>query len=415
MGNRRGNEGSGRTRLFKERVVLTQLRRLGQASKTELAEATGISLQTVVDIVNGLSAEGLVSKLGRRIGKVGQPSILYAINPSGVYGLGLHVRRAVQELVLVDFEGKIRKRLRSEDDFPRLDNVLQLLSSGLKTFGSEDTTLTRISGVGVALSYDLWYRPDRRGLPAEILAEWDERDIAAEIKAATGLSVFVENDTRVAAVAEYLLGGAQDFHNFLYVVIGSHISGALVLGGSLETGAHGNAGTLGAIPVGPSRLAHSELSPAYNDFLGNRASLTGLMRYLRLHGFTIHAVSELPDVLDQARGLVQDWLNDCVAALVEGLTACFAVIDVEAVLIDSLLPQFLVMEIADKLERRLRAAAPQGLVVPRLMLSTLGSDAALLGSALLPINAHFLPGRVASDPESRMASPRQPPPKKPRH
>jgi len=56
-----------------------------------------------------------------------------------------------------------------------------------------------------------------------------------------------------------------------------------------------------------------------------------------------------------------------------------------------------VMEIIEKVERRLRAGAPPGLVVPRLRMSTLGSDAALLGSAILPINAHFLPGRDVSD------------------
>jgi predicted NBD/HSP70 family sugar kinase len=353
-----------------------------------------------------------VRRLGRRLGRVGQPSVLYAVDPDGVYGLGLHVGRGVQELALVDFEGRIRKRSSSKYAVPHVDDVLKFLSDGLQGFIDNETALSRISGVGVALSHDLWYRPDRQGLPPEVLAEWDGRDVAGEITQATGLSVFVENDTRVAAVAEYLLGGAQDFRNFLYVVIGSHISGALVLGGSLETGAHGNAATLGAIPVGPSRLAHDGAAPDTNDFLGNRASLAGLMRYLRLHGFTIRAVSELPEVLDQARSLVQEWLDDCVAALVEGLTACFAVIDVEAVLIDSVLPQFLVMEIVEKVERQLRARVPPGLVVPRLRMSTLRNDAALLGSAILPINARFLPGREGSDEPAASQRPRRRPRRK---
>jgi predicted NBD/HSP70 family sugar kinase len=395
---RRGDRSQAvRARLIKERVVLTQLRRLKQATKQELAEATGFATQTVVDIINGLSRDGLVRRLGRRLGRVGQPSVLYAIDPNGVFGLGLHVGRASQDIALVDFEGNIRKRPTSRHALPHFEQVLEFLTANLAEFEREGAQFSRISGIGVSLSHDLWYRPDRQGLPAELLAEWDERDIAAELGAKSGLPVFVENDTRVAAVAEYLLGGAQEHSNFLYLAIDAHISGALVLGGSLETGAHGNAATLGAIPVGPSRLAHDGATTAKNDILGNRASLTGLMRYLRLHGFTIRAISELPEVLGQVRGLVQEWLDDCVSALVEGLTACFAVIDVEAILIDSRLPQFLVMEIIDRVERRLRASAPEGLVVPRLKMSTLGSDAALLGGALLPINAHFLPGRDVTD------------------
>lgn len=382
-------------RLFKERVVLTELRRLGQASKTDIANETRFALQTVVDIVNRLEEEGLVQKIGRRLGRVGQPSILYGINPNGVFGLGLSVRRAKCDLVVVDFEGRIRERLSCDFDMPRFDGVRGFLADGVAEVAGRPEWRGRICGLGVALSHDLWYQPLRQGLPAEVVAPWREKDVAAEFRAAIGLPVFVENDTRVAAVAEYLLGEGQEFGKFLHVVIGPHISGALVLGGSLETGAHGRAGTLGAIPVGPSRLAHAADDAGSDNRLGTRASLAGLMRHLGLHGFTIRAVSELPDVLDQARGLVQEWLDDCVEALVEGLTACFAVIDVEAVIIDSELPQFLVMEIVEKLGRRLATANTGHLVVPQLRLSRLGADGALIGGAILPINAHFFPTREA--------------------
>ncbi len=77
-------------------------------------------------------------------------------------------------------------------------------------------------------------------------------------------------------------------------------------------------------------------------------------------------------------------------------------IDVEAVIIDSLLPQFLVMEIVETLQRRLKAESPPDLVVPKLRLSRLGADGALLGSAILPINAYFFPGREsAAEPKPR--------------
>jgi predicted NBD/HSP70 family sugar kinase len=381
-------------RLFRERVVLTEMRRLRQASKTDIANGTRFALQTVIDIVNRLEEEGLVLKIGRRLGRVGQPSILYGINPDGVFGLGLSVRRSKCDLVVVDFEGRIRERLAFDHDMPHFEAVRTFLADGVAKIVRPDWR-GRICGLGVALSHDLWYQPLRQGLPDEIVAPWRDRDVAAEFQTAIGLPVFVENDTRVAAVAEYLLGEGQDFDKFLHVVIGPHISGALVLGGSLETGAHGRAGTLGAIPVGPSRLAHA-CDDAGTNRLGTRASLAGLMRHLGLHGFTIRAVSELPEVLDQARGLVQEWLDDCVEALVEGLTACFAVIDVEAVIIDSELPQFLVMEIVEKLGRRMMATADAGhVVVPQLRLSRLGADGALIGGAILPINAHFFPTREA--------------------
>lgn len=376
-----------RVRMFNERVLLTELRRLGQASQKELAVVCGLTVQAVVDIVDSLQREGLVRQIGKRSGRVGQPSMLYAINPDGVFACGLRVGATTTDLVLIDFEGKIRAR-RGREMAPRLGEVRDVLRDSYREIAQSDPAIEeRIRGLGVALCHQLWYGHDRKGLAPEDAAAWSGADLTGEFQAMTGRPVFVENETRVAAIAEYLLGEAQDFENFLYVSIGASISGALVLGGNLH-GGRANAATLGAIPVGPSRLAHA--SSRTTGRLNDRASLDGLIRHLGLHGFTIRAVSELPDVLDQARSLIQEWLDDCIEALVEGLTASFAVVDVETVIIDSALPQFLVLEIVDRLGRRLAADA-SGATVPTLRMSRLGQDAALLGSAILPVNAHFFP------------------------
>jgi predicted NBD/HSP70 family sugar kinase len=375
--------------------VLSHIRRLSEATKKELAAATTLPLQTTADVIASLEADNLIYRRGKRLGGVGQPSVLYAINPDGVFGLGLSVGRDRQELALVDFNGTIRKRSVVTGDFPNVERLVEQVREGVAQFDVPGTPASRYSGIGISLPHDIWYRPERQGLPEDVLAEWDTHDLAQEIAAATGLPIFVENDTRVAAVAEFLLGGAQGFENFLQVSIGAHISGALVLGGNLEKGAHGTTATLGAIPVGPSRLARAtsaDDTEALGEFLGDRASLARLMQHLHMHGFTIHTVSELPDAIDNARNIVQDWLEDCVDALVEGLTACFAVIDVEAVVIQSLLPSYMVMEIVTKLGKRLKRSRRFGLVIPEIRLSGLGADGPLIGSAVLPIYEHFSPG-----------------------
>ncbi len=396
---------SMRVRMFNERVVLTQLRRLGQASQKELADVAGLTVQAVVDIIDGLLAQGFVQQIGKRAGRVGQPSMLYAINPDGVFACGLRVGAAETELVLVDFQGDIRQR-RARAMAPAFQDVSAFLIDAYKGFTQDDPAIgERTLGLGVALSHMLWYGQDRKRLAPDVASSWSDLDVAAELRARVGLPVFVENETRVAAIAEYLRGEAQDLENFLYLSIGAHISGALVMGGNLLGDARGDTATLGAIPVGPSRLAHAS-SPA-GGRLNDRASLDGLVRHLGLHGFTIRAVSELPDVLDQARSLIQEWVDDCIEALVEGLTACFAVVPVETVVVDSALPQFLALEIVERLGRRLSAEAPAGRAVPRLCMSRLGQDAALLGSAILPVNAHFFPssdvlvGDAPTRPESK--------------
>ena len=386
MRGRGGN--SARLRMYNERILLTQLRRLGQASQKELADATGLTVPTVINIVDQFVGEGLVQPAGRRAGRVGQPSMLYEINPNGVFACGLRVGVGVSDIVLMDFSGTIRGRV-SRSMQPRFEDVCSFATETFASFiNGEPAAEKRLLGLGIALAHDLWYGTDRNPLPSDIVADWKGRSVAAEFSEQIGKPVFAENETRVAAIAEYLFGEAQDFDNFLYVSIGSHISGALVLGGNVLGGSSGSAATLGAVPVGRGRLAHSG---AEGGRLNDRASLDGLIRHLGLHGFTIRAVSDLPDVIDQARSVIQEWIDDCIEALTEGLTAAFAVIDVETVIIDSALPQFLSLEIIERLGRRLAAHAVDELGTPRLRKSALGSDAALFGSAILPINAHFFP------------------------
>src|SRR5262245_2619872 len=126
-----------RLRMFNERVLLTQLRRLGQASQKELAVVCGLTVQAVVDIVDGLQREGLVRQIGKRTGRVGQPSMIYAINPDGVFACGLRVGATATDLVLIDFEGSIRAR-RAREMAPRLKDVRSFLRAGYRQIAQDD-------------------------------------------------------------------------------------------------------------------------------------------------------------------------------------------------------------------------------------------------------------------------------------
>ena len=86
MGSCRGSN-SARVRQFNERAILMQLRRQRTASKRELADATNLTPQAVVGIVEDLLRRKLVRKEGRRVGGIGPPSLTYGINPAGAYSI----------------------------------------------------------------------------------------------------------------------------------------------------------------------------------------------------------------------------------------------------------------------------------------------------------------------------------------
>ncbi|HET7714638.1 MAG TPA: winged helix-turn-helix domain-containing protein, partial [Bauldia sp.] len=88
----RGTNQSG-VRLYNERLVLSLIRRHESLPKAEIARLTGLSPQTITIIMRALEADGLVVKRNRQRGKVGQPSVPFALNPDGALSLGVKVGR----------------------------------------------------------------------------------------------------------------------------------------------------------------------------------------------------------------------------------------------------------------------------------------------------------------------------------
>ena len=79
MSARKSRTGQGsnsaQVRLYNERIVLQALRRFGEASKTDLARAAGLTNNAVGVITAYLEAAGLVVELGKkREGQRGQPA-----------------------------------------------------------------------------------------------------------------------------------------------------------------------------------------------------------------------------------------------------------------------------------------------------------------------------------------------------
>jgi transcriptional regulator of PTS gene len=81
--------------------------------------------------------------------------------------------------------------------------------------------------------------------------------LGPEIHQATGLPVFVANDTRAWALAEKLFGHSQDAENSVLISIHHGLSAGVIVDGRVLQGRHGNIGDLGHIQVeGNTRRCH---------------------------------------------------------------------------------------------------------------------------------------------------------------
>ena len=81
--------------------------------------------------------------------------------------------------------------------------------------------------------------------------------LGPEIYKATGLPVFVANDTRAWALAEKLFGHSQENENSVLISIHHGLGAGIILDGRVLQGRHGNIGELGHIQINPQgRICH---------------------------------------------------------------------------------------------------------------------------------------------------------------
>jgi predicted NBD/HSP70 family sugar kinase len=381
-------------RQFNVRVILSALRRLGSASKADIARQAALTTNAAGVIVRELERAGLVREQGKkRGGGRGQPATMLTLDPEGAYAVGIRIDRGAIETVLVDFAGRPIARRCHIMDLPSPEETIALLARDVETVLStiEPERRTHVVGIGVAAPYNLgsWMR--ELGISASALGRWDAFDIAAALVTATGYDVIVENDGTAAAVAELFYGHGRTLDDFLYLFIGPAIGGGVVLAGQYLRGVSGNAGDVAMIPVQPSALSSAPRPEKVWDILISRASINALVRHLRWSGAELSGLADLSSVAARHSMAVEEWTDDCADALVVPVLASVAVLDVASVVIDSDLDRTILDRIIGQLQRRLDDSVPEARNPPRILRGSFGKDAGAVGAASLPLHLNFSP------------------------
>jgi predicted NBD/HSP70 family sugar kinase len=390
---------SGHVRQFNERVILAWLRRLGTASKADLARHANLTANTAGQIVQELEAAGLIRGDSKRQGERGQPATILRLDPEGAYAIGVNIGRRSVDTILVDFSGQVIEQRRRERPFPLPEEAVAMVVEDVAAVRDAPSRPTgpRVSPAWAsprpttwAAGGASWTSPPRRCTPGTTsTSPPGSPPLAAE----TGLPTLVENDGTAAAVAELFQGRGRELNNFLYVFIGSAIGGGVVINGDYHRGAHGNAGDIGLMPTSASRLATTPEASGRPEILLTRASINALIRHLRGSGVSVGTGEELDLAIVAHPELVDEWLEDCANALVGPLLSAACVLDVEAVVLDGDLPQTLLHSLIERLHRLVTAAVPEARAAPPIAIGRIGRQAAAIGAAILPLHFNFSPSR----------------------
>lgn len=382
----RGANQSG-VRDHNQRVVLSLVRRYGSLSKTEIARMAEMSAQTSSVIMRELENDGLLSRGEPQRGKIGQPSIPLSLNADGAYFLGLKIGRRSAELVLIDFLGQIREMRQFSYPYPAtaqtLEFAISAISSVHESLSAEQRS--RLSGLGVAMPFDLWNWAAQAGAPAGSMDDWRVFDLRGELQSHYSFPVYLQNDASSACGAE-LVFGQTGLQNFVYFYIGAFAGGGVVLDGRLHVGSSGNAGALGSMPVSRRDGTQAQLIDV--------ASLATLERDLRADSQDTTYLWVSPQDWAGNNPPCDGWLADAGRALAYAIVSASSVIDFEAAIIDGWMPKSIRAKLVASVQFSMQTIDAQGLRLPLVRQGNVGIHARAIGAASLPLSERYLTGSI---------------------
>lgn len=379
----RGSNQSG-MRDHNERLVLSLLRQHGALAKSDIARITGLSAQTISVIMRSLEQDGLLLRGEPVRGRIGQPSVPMHLNPEGALFLGLKIGRRSTDLVLVDFMGRVRDSRRRTYRYPTPADIVAFVREALpKLMQAQPAELRpRVSGMGVAMPFQLWNWVQALGAPQAEMDAWRDCDIQTDLAAITGMPVYLQNDATSACGAELVFGSGDKPRDFLYFYVGTFIGGGLVLNGQLFLGRTGNAAGVGPIPVpGPDGRMRR---------LFDAASLTSLADAMDAAGESADQLWEQPDRWQVSQPVLERWLTEASEGLASAILSATTLLELEAVLIDGWMPPEIRAEITARTAAALQRLDLSGITPPVVREGTVGAQARSLGAAAIPLSQRYL-------------------------
>ncbi|OYP18762.1 ROK-family transcriptional regulator [Streptomyces sp. FBKL.4005] len=301
-------------RAINDRLALRLLQQEGPLTAGQLKQLTGLSRPTVADLVDRLTAAGLITVVGESGEQRRGPNArLYGIVADRAHLAALDVRTEGVLVLVSDLVGRVLAEASVPIDAdsgtgPAVEQAVVAVESAVKEAGAlaapERAGVRewgRLHTVGIGApglidpaTGDL---RDSAGLPA-----WHRSLVATLHERLPGARVTVENETNLAALAEQREGAARDRDTFVLLWLGHGVGAAVVLDGTLRRGASGGTGEIGFLPV-----PGTDTLPSATDCTGGYHSLTGAAAIVSLataHGLPTPPTTDGPGAAEAVRGAV---------------------------------------------------------------------------------------------------------------
>lgn len=226
------------------------LRESGRGTVAQVASRTGLSRPTVEVALTTMRERGLVVEIDEHTlgGRgAGRPARLYDFAAGLGFLVGVDIGIHRMRVAVANLAGEMVAWAEQEVDpsflgATRMSVVLKVVADCLDGNGIDRSQL-----IAMTVAVSGLVGEDGRLIVSRNFPDWEGVDVAGHLRAEFGCEVVVENDMRLAALAEHRMGASRLVNDSAYFFLGHRISMGLIIDGKLRRGAHSAAGEVGEI------------------------------------------------------------------------------------------------------------------------------------------------------------------------
>lgn len=221
----------------------------GPISRIDLSKESELAPASITKITRELIDAHLIHEttVQEAISR-GRPAVGLQTNNEGWQFLSMRLGRGYLTIALHELGGEVLIDTKIEIHEIDQDDVLQrLLFEVEEFFQTYADQLDRVTSIAITLPGLV---NSEKGIVLQ-MPHYNVSNLALgpEIYKATGLPVFIANDTRAWALAEKLFGHSQDVDNSILISIHHGLGAGIILDGRVLQGRNGNIGELGHIQI----------------------------------------------------------------------------------------------------------------------------------------------------------------------
>ena len=221
----------------------------GAKANADICARFAISSPTSIAILNELVAEGLVEKQGRGKSLGGRKPDLYGLCNGSLFVLSIHIEQFKTRMAIFDNNNRIVSGLHTfaVELIKNLSALAQVHEHAQALLHASGIELKKLVGVGVSMPGLVASREGNNH--THLLTAGRPESLQQLLEAQFGKPVFIQNDAKSAALAEYRFGLAHGLRDALVLSLDWGIGLGIILDGKLRGGALGFAGEFGHIPL----------------------------------------------------------------------------------------------------------------------------------------------------------------------